>query len=104
MVPAPKQDNGTTSTTGQGTRTESGSGTTSGEQDETRTTTGTKTGTNTEETTETNGNTETGSGTNSESETVGEELHTRRTGNIGVTTTQAMIREEREVVQYNQQF
>ena len=96
-----ERDDGTTSTTGQGTRTENGTGTTSGEQDETRTTTGSKTGTNTEETTETSGNTETGSGTNSESETVGEELHTRRTGNIGVTTTQSMIREERDVAQFS---
>ena len=40
--------------------------------------------------------TQTNDGTANENETVGESLHTRRTGNIGVTTTQAMIREERE--------
>lgn len=44
---------------------------------------------------------ETGSGTTSEEETVGESLHTRRTGNIGVTTTQQMIREERDVVTFS---
>lgn len=44
---------------------------------------------------------ETGSGTTSEEETVGESLHTRRTGNIGVTTTQQMIREERDVVMFS---
>lgn len=40
-------------------------------------------------------------GSNSENETVGESLHTRRTGNIGVTTTQQMIREERDVVTFS---
>ena len=36
-----------------------------------------------------------------ESEDSERNLETRRTGNIGVTTTQQMIREEREVVQFN---
>lgn len=72
-----EKDDGTTSTTGTGSRNETNGGT--GTEDVT----------------------ETGSGTNSESETVGEELHTKRTGNIGVTTTQAMIREERDVVQFS---
>lgn len=40
-------------------------------------------------------------GSNSENETVGESLHTRRTGNQGVTTTQQMIREERDVVTFS---
>ena len=37
----------------------------------------------------------------SENEQGERNLETRRTGNIGVTTTQQMIREEREVVQFN---
>ena len=36
-----------------------------------------------------------------ESEDSERSLETRRTGNIGVTTTQSMIREEREVAQFN---
>lgn len=36
-----------------------------------------------------------------ENENVARDLETRRTGNIGVTTTQQMIREEREVAQFN---
>lgn len=72
-----EKDDGTTSTTGSGTRTEANSGT--GTEDVT----------------------ETGTGSNSENETVGETLHTRRTGNIGVTTTQAMIREERDVATFS---
>lgn len=72
-----EKDDGTTSTTGSGTRNETNSGT--GTEDVT----------------------ETGSGSNSENETVGETLHTRRTGNIGVTTTQQMIREERDVVTFS---
>lgn len=86
-----EKDNGTTSTTGQGTRTESGTGT--------RTESGT--GNVSEEYGETKSGTDSSSqtdaGTNSETETVGETLHTRRTGNIGVTTTQQMIREERDI-------
>ena len=78
-----EKDNGTTSTTGTGSRTETETGTGSDEYHETRT--------------GTNGSSQTDAGTNSESETVGETLHTRRTGNIGVTTTQQMIREERDI-------
>ena len=40
-------------------------------------------------------------GSFSEGETGGDSRHTRRTGNIGVTTTQQMIREEREVDQFS---
>ena len=82
-----EKDSGTTGTTGSGSRTENETGS----EDETYS----------ENRSGSNGGTETHSGTNSENETVGESLHTRRTGNIGVTTTQQMIREERDVVTFS---
>ena len=82
-----EKDNGTTGTTGTGSRTEVETGTDSEEYSESRN--------------GTSGLSQTNAGTNSESETVGETLHTRRTGNIGVTTTQQMIREERDVATFS---
>lgn len=100
-----EKDDGTTGTTGQTSRTEGVTGTGTEDVTETGSSNGSKTGKDTEETDETRSgtrsNTETGSGSNSENETVGESLHTRRTGNIGVTTTQQMIREERDVVTFS---
>lgn len=40
-------------------------------------------------------------GSDSENETVGETLHTRRTGNIGVTSSQQLLREERDVATFS---
>lgn len=40
-------------------------------------------------------------GSDSENETVGETLHTRRTGNIGVTSSQQLLREERDVAVFS---
>ena len=40
-------------------------------------------------------------GSDSENETVGETLHTRRTGNIGVTSSQQLLTEERNVATFS---
>ncbi len=73
---------------------------------ETSTTTNeTTTGTNNVERSETvagtTGATENTEGQNAENETIGETLETRRTGNIGVTSSQQLIREERDVATFS---
>lgn len=69
------------------------------------TTNETTTGTNSVERSETvagtTGATENTEGQNAENETIGETLETRRTGNIGVTSSQQLLREERDVAMFS---
>lgn len=82
--------------------------------DKVNTTTGGDTSTTTNETTSgtnnversetvagTTGATENTEGQNAENETIGETLETRRTGNIGVTSSQQLLREERDVAMFS---
>lgn len=77
------RDDGSTDSDASGTRTEN------------------ETGTSSETITSSNTGNDTQQGSNAENESIGESVHTRRTGNIGVTTTQQMIREERDVATFS---
>lgn len=114
-------ENGTTGATGSSTTQTSGTESTSGSEDAaenrdiTETTTGTENRTEDRDISETTGGTESGTenrditttgsgtedvqrdGTRSENETVNH----REYGNIGVTTTQSMIEEQRKLVEFN---